>query len=70
MKQEGALSPILFNSALEYAIRKVLGSNLRLDMNSTHQVLANADDVNLIFDDIRKNKTNANVLLSAVRILI
>ena len=31
------------------------------DMNGTHQVLAYADDVNLIADDIRKIERNADV---------
>ena len=39
--------------ALEYAIRKVQETNLGLDMNGTHQVLAYADDLNLIGDYIR-----------------
>ena len=37
-----------FNFALEYAIRKVQETNLGLNMNGTHQVLAYAGDVNLI----------------------
>ena len=53
LKQGDALSPLLFNFALEYAIRKVQETNLGLDINGTHQVLAYADDVNLIGDDIR-----------------
>ena len=53
LKQGDALSPLLFNFALEYAIKKVQETNLGLDMNSTHQVLAYADDVNLIVVDIR-----------------
>ena len=36
-------------------------------MNSTHQVLAYADDVNLIGDDIRKIERNADVLLNACK---
>ena len=43
MKQRDASSPLLFNFALEYAIRKVQETNLGLDMNGTHQVLAYAD---------------------------
>ena len=67
MKQGDALSPLLFNFALEYAIRKVQETNLGLDMNGTHQVLAYADDVNLIGDDIRTIERNANVLLNACK---
>ena len=62
MKQGEALSPLLFNFALEYAIRKVQETNLGLDMNGTH-----ADDVNLIGDDIRTIERNADVLLNACK---
>ena len=53
-KQGGALSQPLFNFVQEYAIRKVQVTNLEQDMNGTHQILAYADDVNLICDDIRR----------------
>ena len=36
-------------------------------MNGTHQVLAYADDVNLIGDDIRTIEINADVLLNACK---
>ena len=39
------LSPLPFDFALEYAIRKVQETNLWLDMNDTHQVLACVDDL-------------------------
>ena len=67
MKQGDALSPLLFNFALEYAIRKIQETNLGLDMNSIHQVLAYADDVNLIGDDIRAIERNVSVLLNACK---
>jgi sorting nexin-29 len=40
------------NSALEYAIRNVQETQVRLKMNGTHQLLAYADDVNLLGDNI------------------
>ena len=67
MKQGDALSPLQFNFALEYAIRKVQGTSLGLEMNGTHQVLAYADDVNLIGGDIRTIKRNVDVLLNACK---
>jgi hypothetical protein len=56
-----------FNFALEYAIRKVQGTNLGLEMNGTHQVLAYADDVNLLGDDIKTIERNENMLSNTCR---
>jgi hypothetical protein len=51
LKQGDALSPLLFNFALQYAIRKVQENQVGLKLDGTHQLLAYADDVNLLEDN-------------------
>jgi hypothetical protein len=58
LKQGNALSPLLFNFAFEYALRKVQENQVELKLDGTHQLLAYADDVNLLGGNINIVKQN------------
>jgi hypothetical protein len=65
LKQGDALSPLLFNFAIKYAIRKVQKNQVELKLNGTHQLLAYADDVNLLGGNIVTIKKNIEILIDA-----
>jgi len=67
LKQGDALSPMLFNFPLEYAIRRVQVNQDGLKLNGTHQLLAYADDVNILRGSIHTLKENAEALVAAPR---
>jgi hypothetical protein len=65
LKQGDALSPLLFNFALNNAIRKVQENQVGLKLNGTHQLLAYAVDVNLLGDNIDTINKNTQTLTHA-----
>ena len=67
LKKGDSLSPMLFNFALECAIRRVQVNQDGLKLNGTHQLLAYADYVNIMGGVIHTLKENAEALVAATR---
>jgi len=60
LKQGDALSPLLFNFALQYVISRVQGDQVGLKLNGMHQLLVYANNVNILGRSIRAMKVVAS----------
>ena len=58
---------MLFNFAFQYAIRRDQVNQDGLKLNGKHQLLAYADDVNILGGSIHTLKENAEALVAASR---
>jgi len=67
LKQGEALSPLLFNFVLEYSIKRVQVNQDGLKLNGKHQLLAYADEVNILGGSVHTVKENGEALVVAAK---
>jgi hypothetical protein len=65
LQQEYTLSPLLFNFSLEYASRRVQENQEGLKLNGTHQLLAYADNINIVVENVDTMHKNAEALCTS-----
>jgi hypothetical protein len=62
LKQGDVLSPLLFNYALQCAIKRVQSNQDGLKLNGAHQPLVYADDVNILGGSVHAIKKTTEAL--------
>ena len=67
LKRGDALTPLLFNFALEYAIKRVQVNQDGLKLNGTHQLPTYADDVNILGGIVHTVKKIAEAFVAATK---
>ena len=67
LEQGDVLPPLLFNSALQYAIRRVQVNQDGQKLNGKRQLLVYANDANILGDSIHTIKQNAEALIMAIK---
>jgi hypothetical protein len=67
LNQGDALSPLLLTFALVYAVRRVQVNQEGLKLNGTHQLLAYADDINILGESVHTVKKNEETLAVATK---
>jgi hypothetical protein len=67
LKKRGALSPLLFNFAIESAIMRVQVNQNGLKLRGSHQLLVYADDAQTLGGSVHTIKEKAEALVVASR---
>jgi hypothetical protein len=65
LKQGDTLSPLFFSFSLECAIMRVKENQEWLKLNGTHQLLAYADDINIVWENKDTTRKSTEAVLGA-----
>jgi len=68
LQQGDVLSPLIYNFALEYSIKRVQVNQDGLSLNGANQLLVYADDINILGGSVHTVKQNAEDLVVASKV--